>query len=51
MGTDETNFLKLMGCITIIIVSAILSLMLGFKAIDYHFPSKFDKLVHCNKAN
>jgi len=49
MDKDDWKFVKGLVCITSVLVIAMLSLGLGFKAIDYHFPSRFDKLIHCNK--
>ena len=45
MGKD---WKYLAGICTVICVFMLL-LTFGFKAIDYYFPSPFDKLIHCNQ--
>lgn len=51
MDSKDLGFIKLLASILLCGVVMTLALLLGFKTIDYYFPSKFDKLVHCNKAD
>lgn len=51
MSKVDWNFIKLFASFLSVGVIISLSFFLGLKMIDYHFPSKFDKLIHCKKDN
>lgn len=51
MDSDNWGFFKFAAAMGSMMLIGSLLFFSGLKAIDYHFPSKFDKLIHCKKDN
>lgn len=49
MDHESKSFVKSMVLLGCFFAVFLLTINLGFKLTDYHFPSKFDKLIHCAK--